>query len=125
MCGLPSVGRPRSPSLRERRSRFGRGPDRGGRRALEDPPGAVRARPPRVHGRHGLARTGSEGSSAGSAAQSRRHELDRPRRRSEEHTSELQSLMRISYAVFCLLKTISFFFSFFSFFFFFFSFFFF
>src|SRR3546814_10318690 len=25
--------------------------------------------------------------------------------RSEEHTSELQSLMRISYAVFCLLKT--------------------
>src|SRR3546814_3592540 len=30
---------------------------------------------------------------------------DRPRvrkRRSEEHTSELQSLMRISYAVFCL-----------------------
>src|SRR3546814_3628304 len=28
--------------------------------------------------------------------------LDRPR--SEEHTSELQSLMRISYAVFCLKK---------------------
>src|SRR3546814_10590003 len=27
-------------------------------------------------------------------------------RRSEEHTSELQSLMRISYAVFCLKKTI-------------------
>src|SRR3546814_7004617 len=26
-------------------------------------------------------------------------------RRSEEHTSELQSLMRISYAVFCLHKT--------------------
>src|SRR3546814_4014402 len=26
------------------------------------------------------------------------------RRRSEEHTSELQSLMRISYAVFCLTK---------------------
>src|SRR3546814_1919062 len=25
--------------------------------------------------------------------------------RSEEHTSELQSLMRISYAVFCLIKT--------------------
>src|SRR3546814_8637009 len=40
-----------------------------------------------------------------------RYELDpsargaRPRgRRSEEHTSELQSLMRISYAVFCLKK---------------------
>src|SRR3546814_7759795 len=29
------------------------------------------------------------------------------RGRSEEHTSELQSLMRISYAVFCLKKTIS------------------
>src|SRR3546814_1680355 len=28
------------------------------------------------------------------------------RRRSEEHTSELQSLMRISYAVFCLKKQI-------------------
>src|SRR3546814_5802056 len=28
----------------------------------------------------------------------------RPRWRSEEHTSELQSLMRISYAVFCLKK---------------------
>src|SRR3546814_6241270 len=30
--------------------------------------------------------------------------LPRQRRRSEEHTSELQSLMRISYAVFCLKK---------------------
>src|SRR3546814_2564412 len=28
----------------------------------------------------------------------------RPAHRSEEHTSELQSLMRISYAVFCLKK---------------------
>src|SRR3546814_1429531 len=30
--------------------------------------------------------------------------LDHLRQRSEEHTSELQSLMRISYAVFCLQK---------------------
>src|SRR3546814_7709472 len=30
--------------------------------------------------------------------------LESPYRRSEEHTSELQSLMRISYAVFCLTK---------------------
>src|SRR3546814_5130697 len=30
--------------------------------------------------------------------------LVKPVRRSEEHTSELQSLMRISYAVFCLKK---------------------
>src|SRR3546814_7851474 len=29
---------------------------------------------------------------------------DTPNKRSEEHTSELQSLMRISYAVFCLKK---------------------
>src|SRR3546814_9672463 len=38
------------------------------------------------------------------------YENDRARRmvdRSEEHTSELQSLMRISYAVFCLKKKIS------------------
>src|SRR3546814_4498783 len=32
------------------------------------------------------------------------HQLDRPLGRSEEHTSELQSLMRTSYAVFCLKK---------------------
>src|SRR3546814_8981709 len=32
------------------------------------------------------------------------HTLARCRLRSEEHTSELQSLMRISYAVFCLKK---------------------
>src|SRR3546814_2880174 len=31
--------------------------------------------------------------------------MPRPTIRSEEHTSELQSLMRISYAVFCLKKT--------------------
>src|SRR3546814_10536014 len=33
-----------------------------------------------------------------------RQRILRRRRRSEEHTSELQSLMRISYAVFCLKK---------------------
>src|SRR3546814_7610527 len=32
------------------------------------------------------------------------HEQDFAQTRSEEHTSELQSLMRISYAVFCLKK---------------------
>src|SRR3546814_10792347 len=35
---------------------------------------------------------------------SRLQQRRRPRPRSEEHTSELQSLMRISYAVFCLKK---------------------
>src|SRR3546814_6352392 len=34
----------------------------------------------------------------------RRRRAARTRLRSEEHTSELQSLMRISYAVFCLKK---------------------
>src|SRR3546814_5270592 len=33
-----------------------------------------------------------------------RRQCNRARFRSEEHTSELQSLMRISYAVFCLKK---------------------
>src|SRR3546814_2987089 len=33
-----------------------------------------------------------------------RYRRHRARQRSEEHTSELQSLMRISYAVFCLKK---------------------
>src|SRR3546814_7035061 len=37
-------------------------------------------------------------------AHRRRACRDGGRRRSEEHTSELQSLMRISYAVFCLKK---------------------
>src|SRR3546814_8886182 len=43
-------------------------------------------------GNAGAARSGSEYSSSGTTV------------RSEEHTSELQSLMRISYAVFCLKK---------------------
>src|SRR3546814_6396359 len=34
------------------------------------------------------------------------HDHDHAHGRSEEHTSELQSLMRISYAVFCLKKKI-------------------
>src|SRR3546814_8078664 len=37
-------------------------------------------------------------------AVARQHRDGVRRRRSEEHTSELQSLMRISYAVFCLTK---------------------
>src|SRR3546814_2772943 len=41
---------------------------------------------------------------AGHAGRRGPHRLRRYRRRSEEHTSELQSLMRISYAVFCLKK---------------------
>src|SRR3546814_6866909 len=39
---------------------------------------------------------------AGMGVTDAEHPLDRMNPRSEEHTSELQSLMRISYAVFCL-----------------------
>src|SRR3546814_2300349 len=42
---------------------------------------------------------------SGSSDQRRRVQRASVRHRSEEHTSELQSLMRISYAVFCLKKT--------------------
>src|SRR3546814_6394882 len=42
----------------------------------------------------------SRGADADGGRLARTHRL----RRSEEHTSELQSLMRISYAVFCLKK---------------------
>src|SRR3546814_6644086 len=40
----------------------------------------------------------------GGKGRSSRHRRRRAHRRSEEHTSELQSLMRYSYAVFCLKK---------------------
>src|SRR3546814_5981503 len=44
------------------------------------------------------------GKSASKAANDDIRENKKPGMRSEEHTSELQSLMRISYAVFCLKK---------------------
>src|SRR3546814_4377704 len=51
---------------------------------------------------------GLAGHTDGSRAPSRtRPALRRRDHRSEEHTSELQSLMRISYAVFCLKKKIA------------------
>src|SRR3546814_16848947 len=56
--------------------------------------GRCPAAPPARRRRRGPARS-SERAAAGSR-----------RDRSEEHTSELQSLMRISYAVFCLKKKI-------------------
>src|SRR3546814_1851010 len=49
----------------------------------------------RSAGRHGVSHSGWRGLSGDG------------RLRSEEHTSELQSLMRISYAVFCLKKKIA------------------
>src|SRR3546814_3197458 len=51
----------------------------------------------------GACRIGA-GSRAGRGATEDRGAVHGSVRRSEEHTSELQSLMRISYAVFCLKK---------------------
>src|SRR3546814_1304626 len=66
-----------------------------------------RARPCRAAGDAQLARQWRR-RIAGPAAVRRlfRHQRNRAlaQKRSEEHTSELQSLMRISYAVFCLKK---------------------
>src|SRR3546814_6907332 len=61
----------------------------------------VRAPPPRGLGK------GAEGAGGGGAGAAGRDQTDRGGGRylrSEEHTSELQSLMRTSYAVFCVQK---------------------
>src|SRR3546814_10360273 len=56
-------------------------------------------------GRRASRRRGRDPAEIGQPAGRRRARLRRPmEKRSEEHTSELQSLMRISYAVFCLKK---------------------
>src|SRR3546814_7797159 len=54
--------------------------------------------------RHGLTRRGWRGPSPRTQNGRPRPARGGPFGRSEEHTSELQSLMRISYAVFCLKK---------------------
>src|SRR3546814_6986717 len=84
---------------------------------IADDPGhrlAVAQHRPRVEHRHGRGRRGC-GLRRRRHEQQQRDRQQRPERpgdegrlpaegRSEEHTSELQSLMRISYAVFCLKK---------------------
>src|SRR3546814_1645383 len=83
----PAVSQPEKAARGEDRGRRRRGADPGGRHPVPDPPRrACRTFRPRRGRRAG----GGEGVHI--------------RRRSEEHTSELQSLMRISYAVFCLKK---------------------
>src|SRR3546814_3462974 len=57
----------------------------------------------RIAGRVG-ARTAAESRTAPCRRSRHWQRRDRAGNRSEEHTSELQSLMRISYAVFCLKK---------------------
>src|SRR3546814_6789015 len=53
---------------------------------------------------HGLGDTRADGLALGRVECRRQRLLQHLLVRSEEHTSELQSLMRISYAVFCLKK---------------------
>src|SRR3546814_3289121 len=82
------------------------GPDRIAAVALRggDHRFAVRGRQHAPDDAHGRRRAGAD---RARRAASGRRVCTRPaldRRRSEEHTSELQSLMRISYAVFCLKK---------------------
>src|SRR3546814_2018642 len=89
------------------------------RRFADDQRGAARG-PARIIGRIGwrqnavLCRTAShrghdetivQRQPADAKGREQRRRVDRLMDRSEEHTSELQSLMRISYAVFCLKKT--------------------
>src|SRR3546814_4319344 len=71
-------------------------------RVLEDRP-AVQRPLPRSEARLGIGAAASDLQTADSGV---RGDLDERGEafRSEEHTSELQSLMRISYAVFCLKK---------------------
>src|SRR3546814_1318602 len=63
-------------------------------------PGGWLTRYSRRHERQRLSATSASGRASGC----QQGTPWRSRRRSEEHTSELQSLMRISYAVFCLKK---------------------
>src|SRR3546814_4642652 len=64
--------------------------------------GVLPVRVVRVAAAHALGRGGQD---QDRVVSSHAHQLlAPPRMRSEEHTSELQSLMRISYAVFCLKK---------------------
>src|SRR3546814_3384924 len=68
---------------------------------------ALDARVKPAHDGWGVARASHPFLSSPSASEPRVHRAaaqGSPRYRSEEHTSELQSLMRISYAVFCLKK---------------------
>src|SRR3546814_1682318 len=69
--------------------------------ACEQPPRSSRSR--RSRRRRGQRRWGS-GDGAAWLRPPRRSRRAPRENRSEEHTSELQSLMRISYAVFCLKK---------------------
>src|SRR3546814_10159604 len=91
----------RFPELRHLSGRLGGVPRRGARRDADQYKIYRLSARARTHRRHRLARLAPERHhpSVGSGPLQQVH-----RERSEEHTSELQSLMRISYAVFCLTK---------------------
>src|SRR3546814_2871164 len=74
-------------------------------KALDSPPSSSHPQKLQAH-EHRLQCTAAEPerSAAASTRSQWTSELPSMRTRSEEHTSELQSLMRISYAVFCLKK---------------------
>src|SRR3546814_6869687 len=69
----------------------------------QDARAMVRARRPAVQRNRQAAAPRAQGRTGGSGLR-RIESADMTGPRSEEHTSELQSLMRISYAVFCLKK---------------------
>src|SRR3546814_4521946 len=84
-----------------RKAASGRGP----RGRLQDPRQRARVRRRAAHVDHPADRLLDAESGAAREVQAHeRRRRVRGRARSEEHTSELQSLMRISYAVFCLKK---------------------
>src|SRR3546814_17433385 len=83
-------------------SRAGGGPGRAGPQHRHHGARDTRARRGLAAAREGQQGAGARPPAGGGWR--RGHHLREGRRRSEEHTSELQSLMRISYAVFCLKK---------------------
>src|SRR3546814_3222416 len=98
VCSSDLLGRRRH---RDFRRGLQLGEDRGG--AALDRGFGRHARERRAHSLHALAK--GRGDRGGVERRRRRFEQRlRSFGRSEEHTSELQSLMRISYAVFCLKK---------------------
>src|SRR3546814_2383244 len=100
---LPVAGDLRCLDLQPAPGRLRRGVDPG--HAETDglrPRAFQRHLPDRDHRLHGFLHLPRAGDAAPVALSDRG--AVKPRLRSEEHTSELQSLMRISYAVFCLKK---------------------
>src|SRR3546814_10101661 len=74
------------------------------RHGLFDPVGQVEGCLPADQRLREIGRSAQLGRGTAGLCIGKRHERGIRARRSEEHTSELQSLMRITYAVFCLKK---------------------